>query len=105
MAGGGIINPTTEWIPMVEPVDGILAVHTAFRRDMGHIDAAALAAARGTEGLTATIGRFRFLDEVLDWHAKGEEMAVFPALEKVAPLVAEAYARDHRGAWTRRSRS
>jgi hypothetical protein len=31
------------------------------------------------------------------WHAKGEELAIFPALEAVAPLVAEAYERDHRG--------
>lgn len=82
---------------MVEPVDGILAVHNAFRHDMERIDAVALEAARGKEGLAATIERFRFLNEVLDWHAKGEEMAVFPALEKVAPLVAEAYERDHRG--------
>ncbi len=90
-------NTTTEWIPMVEPVDGILAVHNAFRHDMERIDNAALEAARGREGLTATIERFRFLDDILDWHAKGEEMAIFPALEKVAPLVAEAYERDHRG--------
>ncbi len=82
---------------MVEPVDGILAAHNAFRHDMERIDAAALAAARGTEGMTATIERFRFLNEVLDWHAKGEEMAIFPAIEKVAPLVAEAYEKDHRG--------
>ena len=30
-------------------------------------------------------------------HARGEEIAVFPALEEVAPLVAEAYEKDHRG--------
>jgi hypothetical protein len=34
---------------------------------------------------------------VLVWHALGEELAVFPAVEAVAPLVAEAYERDHRG--------
>jgi hypothetical protein len=33
----------------------------------------------------------------LVWHAHGEELAVFPALENVAPLVAEAYVKDHRG--------
>jgi len=33
----------------------------------------------------------------LVWHAHGEEQAIFPALEKVAPLVAEAYVKDHRG--------
>ena len=31
------------------------------------------------------------------WHAKGEELAIFPALENVAPLVAEAYIQDHHG--------
>ena len=34
---------------------------------------------------------------MLVWHAHGEELAIFPALEAVAPSVAEAYERDHRG--------
>jgi hypothetical protein len=34
---------------------------------------------------------------VLVWHAQGEELAIFPALEGVAPSVAEPYVRDHRG--------
>ena len=34
---------------------------------------------------------------MLVWHAHGEELAIFPAVEAVAPLVAEAYERDHRG--------
>ena len=59
--------------------------------------AAALDTARGKEGLAATIERFRFFNEVLVWHADGEEEAVFPRLEGVAPLVAEAYVKDHRG--------
>lgn len=82
---------------MVEPTDAIRAIHNAFRNDMARIDAAALDSARGKEGLGATIERFRFLNEVLVWHAAGEESAVFPALDKVAPLVAEAYLKDHRG--------
>jgi len=64
---------------------------------MGRIDAAALDFAKGKEGLAATIERFRFFNEILVWHAKGEELAIFPALENVAPLVAEAYVKDHRG--------
>ena len=64
---------------------------------MERIDTAAFNAARGKEGLDATIGRFRFFNEVLVWHASGEEAAVFPALETVAPQVAEAYIIDHRG--------
>jgi hypothetical protein len=64
---------------------------------MATIDAAALDNARGKPGLAATIERFRFFNEVLVWHAHGEELAIFTALEEVAPLVAEAYEKDHRG--------
>ena len=79
------------------PIDAIVAIHNAFRADMAGIDAAALAAARGRPGLDSTIERFRFFNEALAWHAKGEELAALPALEDVAPLVAEAYEKDHRG--------
>jgi hypothetical protein len=82
---------------MVGPIDAIVAIHNAFRADIAGIDAAALAAARGNPGLAANVERFRFFNEVLVWHAHGEELAIFPALEKVAPMVAEAYEKDHRG--------
>jgi hypothetical protein len=82
---------------MTELIDSVKAIHNAFRKDMNGIDAAALGAARGKPGLTSAIERFRFFNEILVWHAHGEEIAVFPALEAVAPSVAEAYERDHRG--------
>jgi len=82
---------------MTEPLDAVKAIHNAFRRDIQAIDAAALDSARGIPGGAATVGRFRFFNEVLVWHAHGEELAIFPALESVAPLIAEAYVRDHRG--------
>ena len=82
---------------MTEPLDAIIAIHNAFRHDMSIIDAAALDAARGKPGFGPTIERFRFFNEILVWHAHGEELAIFPAVEAVAPLVAEAYERDHRG--------
>jgi hypothetical protein len=82
---------------MAEPLDAIKAFHNAFRKDMKGIDAAALDSARGKQGLTSTVERFRFFNEVLVWHAMGEELAIFPALEAVVPSVAEAYERDHRG--------
>lgn len=82
---------------MTEPMDAILAFHNAFRRDMSMIDTASLDSARGKTGLMPTVERFRFFNEVLVWHAHGEELAIFPALEAVAPSVAEAYERDHRG--------
>lgn len=81
---------------MTGPLDAIMAFHNAFRRDMAAIDAAALAMARGNEE-GATLDRFRFFNEMLVWHAKGEEVAIFPELEKVAPSVAEAYVKDHQG--------
>ena len=95
---------------MTGPIDAITAIHNAFRKDMEGIDAAALAAARGTAGHEAALERFRFFNEVLVWHAHGEELAIFPAVDGVAPLVAEAYEKDHRGLdaifepWTKRSR-
>jgi hypothetical protein len=82
---------------MTEPVDAVLAIHNAFRNDIVRIDAAALESAKGKKGLDTTIERFRFFNEVLVWHAHGEELAIFPELEKVAPLVAEAYIKDHHG--------
>ena len=82
---------------MTEPVDAIRVFHNAFRNDLERIDTAALNAAQGKKGLDSTIERFRFFNEILVWHAQGEEAAVFPVLETVAPLVAEAYVKDHRG--------
>lgn len=81
---------------MTGPIDAVRAIHNAFRHDIRLIDNAALDAARGKPGLEATVERFRFFNEVLEWHAHGEELAMFPALETVAPSVAEAYERDHR---------
>src|SRR5665647_1393096 len=82
---------------MTEPVDAVRAIHNAFRNDIQRIDTAALESAKGKQGLDPIIERYRFFNEVLVWHAHGEELAIFPALEKVAPLVAEAYIADHRG--------
>ncbi len=82
---------------MAQPLDAIKAFHNAFRADMKLIDASALESARSGKKLNSTIERFRFLNEVLVWHAHGEEIAVFPAVEAVAPSVSEAYEKDHRG--------
>ena len=81
---------------MTGPLDAITAIHNAFRKDMAGIDAAALAMARGEPGHEAALERFRYCNQVLVVHAHGEEIAIFPVLESVAPLVAEAYETDHR---------
>jgi hypothetical protein len=82
---------------MTGPLDAVTVFHNAFRRDMSGIDSAARDAAAGKPDLSPVIERFRFFNEVLVWHAHGEELAIFPRVEAVAPLVAEAYERDHRG--------
>ncbi|MHC4278480.1 MAG: hemerythrin domain-containing protein [Planctomycetota bacterium] len=82
---------------MAVPLDAIRAIHNAFRKDMTAIDTAAYDAARGHGNLDLVLKRYTFFNEILVWHAIGEEESVFPALENVAPLVAEAYERDHRG--------
>ncbi len=82
---------------MIGPIDAVTAIHNAFRRDMTGIDAAALGQARGQAGQAPALERFRFFNEILVWHAHGEELGIFPLVEGVAPAVAEAYERDHRG--------
>jgi hypothetical protein len=80
---------------MAAPIDAVTAIHNAFRHDIELIDAAALESAQGTPGLAATVERFRFLNEVLEWHARGEDVVIFPLLESVAPSVYETYEQDH----------
>jgi len=82
---------------MAVPLDAIRAFHNAFRKDMAAMDASADEAARRRGGSGLVSQRYFFFNEILVWHAGGEEDFVFPALESVAPLVAEAYERDHRG--------
>jgi hemerythrin superfamily protein len=82
---------------MAVPLDSIRAFHNAFRKEIKAIDEAAYSAVKGQVGLDLILKRYSFFNEVLVWHAQGEEELIFPALESVAPLVAEAYERDHRG--------
>ena len=82
---------------MAVPLDAIRAFHKAFRKDLAAMDAAAHAAARGQGSADLVLKRYGFFNEMLAWHASGEEEYVFTAMERVAPLVAEAYQRDHRG--------
>jgi hypothetical protein len=81
---------------MSSPLDAVTVFHNAFRADIARIDGAALAAAQGAPGLDAALERFTFMEQVLDWHAEGEEETVFTTLEGVAPRLAWTYDRDHR---------
>jgi len=78
------------------PIDIVHALHNAFRRDVFQIDDAVFKIARGGGNLSPILERLHIMDEVLDYHARGEEAAVFPAVDNVAPLVAKAYLMDHR---------
>jgi hemerythrin superfamily protein len=78
------------------PIDIVRSIHKAFRRDVFQIDASALMLARGGGDSTPLFDRLRIVAEILDYHAQGEEAAVFPAVDNLTPLVAQAYFLDHR---------
>jgi hypothetical protein len=82
---------------MTVPLDAIRAFHKAFRKDLTAMNAAAYAAVRGEGKIDFVLERYSFFIDMLAWHASGEEDHVFTAMERAAPLVAEAYQRDHRG--------
>ncbi len=81
---------------MSSPIDVVLCFHNAFRKDIAQIDSSVLEIARSGGNLSPILNQLHSLDEILDYHARGEEAAVFPAVENVAPLVAKAYLMDHR---------
>ena len=81
---------------MSGPLDIVRSLHNAFRRDIFQIDDSVFKIARSGGDLTAVLDRLHVMGEILDYHARGEEAAVFPAVDNVAPLVAKAYIMDHR---------
>jgi len=78
------------------PLDIVRSLHNAFRRDIFQIDDSVFKIVRNGGDLTAVLDRLHIMDEILDYHAKGEEAAVFPAVDNLAPLVAKTYIMDHR---------
>lgn len=81
---------------MSSPLDAVRTLHNAFRLDIFQIDDLALKTARTGGDFIVVFDRLHIIGEILDYHAKGEEAAVFPAVDNVAPLVAKAYLMDHR---------
>ena len=81
---------------MSGPIDVVRCFHNAFRRDIFQIDDSVFKIARNSGDLSPILDRLHVMDEVLDYHARGEEAAVFPAVDNVAPLVAKAHLMDHR---------
>ena len=81
---------------MSSPIDIVLCFHNAFRKDVAQIDTKVLNIAQSGGNPSPVLNRLHAMDEILDYHARGEEAAVFPAVDNVAPLVARAYLMDHR---------
>ncbi len=81
---------------MSGPIDIVRSIHNAFRRDVSQIDSSAFKLAHNGGDLTPVFDRLRTVAEILDYHAQGEEAAVFPAVDNLTPLVARAYFLDHR---------
>jgi len=79
-----------------KPIDVIRCFHNAFRRDISQIDDTVNKIARDGGNFTTVLDRLHTMNEILDYHARGEEAAVFPAMDKVAPQVATPYLMDHR---------
>jgi iron-sulfur cluster repair protein YtfE (RIC family) len=85
-----------EVIVVSGPIDIVHSIHNAFRRDVFQIDSLAFKLARDGGDFTPVFDRLRTVAEILDYHAQGEEAAVFPAVDKLTPFVARAYFLDHR---------
>ncbi|HII85493.1 TPA: hemerythrin domain-containing protein [Candidatus Bathyarchaeota archaeon] len=81
---------------MSRPIDTIRCFHTAFRRDIFQIDEIVYRTAREGGDFSSVLARLHTLNELLDYHARGEEAAVFPAMEKLAPRLSMPYLLDHR---------
>ena len=81
---------------MVAPLEAVTVIHNAFRRDLTEIDEAVYKVARHGGDLSPLIDRLRWFSQILDLHAQGEEEAVFPAVDRVAPLLAPLFVDDHR---------
>ena len=69
-----------EKIFLLRPIDIVRCFHNAFRRDMSQIDTSMLNIAREGGDLALIFDRLQIVTEILDYHARGEEAAVFPAV-------------------------
>jgi iron-sulfur cluster repair protein YtfE (RIC family) len=81
---------------LLRPIDVVRCFHNAFRRDMAQIDNSVLNIAREGGDMAPYFDRLQIMSEILDYHARGEEAAVFPAVDNIAPFLAKAYILDHR---------
>lgn len=81
---------------MTKPIDIVRCFHNAFRRDTHEIDDSALQVARNGGDITRVLSRLHIMGEILEYHARGEEEAVFPAFDRITPSSVKVYLLDHR---------
>ena len=81
---------------MVAPLDVITPIHNAFRKGLIDIDNDVYGVAKNGGDLSPILDRLNEYNRYLKYHADGEEAAVFPAIDKIAPQVAKAFEMDHR---------
>lgn len=81
---------------MVAPLDVYPVIHNGFRRDLTEIDEAVYKVARHGGDLSPLIDRLFLVSQILDRHAQGEDEYIFPALDRVAPLLAPMFVDDHK---------
>jgi hypothetical protein len=62
---------------------------------MSQIGTLTLSIARVDVDLDYIFDRLQIISEVLDYHARGEAAAVFPAVDNIAPFVATNYTLYH----------
>ena len=70
--------------------------HNAFRKDIYRIDSEILRIGQSGGDIIPWFDKLQTFAEFLDYHAKGEEAAVFPAFDKLTPSVVQTYLLDHR---------
>lgn len=70
--------------------------HNAFRKDIYQIDSEILRIGHSGGDLNPLFDKLETFAEFLDYHARGEEAAVFPAFDKLTPSVVQTYLLDHR---------
>lgn len=80
---------------MFRPIDLVKCFHNAFRRDIFEIDESVLKIASSVGDIGLVFVRLHILGEILNYHAEGEEAAVFPAVDKLRPFVSPGYLFDH----------
>jgi hemerythrin-like domain-containing protein len=89
------LNAAGSAVKLTGPLVNVQSFHNVFRRGITEIDDLAYAAVASGGPIQPALDRLELYFKVIEIHARGENIWVFPVLEKVAPLVAYGYQADH----------